>query len=55
MGKPARKQINRLQLRREVIRVLSSDNLARVAGGYPCGDTDTGPCPMSVRPTTKGE
>ena len=35
MGKHERekKQVNRLQLRREAIRVLASDSLARVAGG----------------------
>jgi hypothetical protein len=46
MGKRerAKKQIKRLELRREVIRVLSSDNLSRVAGGAgtQCADTDNG-------------
>jgi hypothetical protein len=60
MGKDerAKKQIKRLQLRREVIRVLASDNLAQVAGGRACEDTgggpceDTGsPCATSLRPT----
>jgi hypothetical protein len=52
MGKHerAKKQVKRLQLRREIIRVLGGDSLARVAGGYPCCDSgcDTG---VSVKPT----
>jgi len=48
----AKKQVKRLQLRREVIRVLASDSLARVVGGFGCDPTG-GPCPMSVRPTSE--
>jgi len=52
----AKKQVNRLQLRREVIRVLASGTLAQVVGGLPCEDTggceDSGiPCATSLRPT----
>ena len=54
MGKyeRAKKQVKRLQLRREVIRVLASDSLAWVAGGIGirCEDTE-GTCPMSLKPT----
>ena len=40
MGKRERatKQVNRLQLRREVIRVLAGDSLAQVRGGAKTGD-----------------
>jgi hypothetical protein len=31
------KQVKRLQLRREVIRVLAGDSLAQVRGGWPTG------------------
>jgi hypothetical protein len=50
MGKRerAKKQVKRLQLRREVIRVLGGDSLARVAGGYPCSDSG---CGETIRPT----
>lgn len=57
MGKrgQAKKQVNRLQLRREAIRVLASDTLVRVVGGVGgggwCGDTDGNGCGMTVRPT----
>jgi len=54
MGKrEAKKQVNRLQLRREVIRVLSSDNLAKVVGGWGrnCEETDGNGCGQTVRPT----
>ena len=56
MGKHERekKQVQRLQLRREVIRVLASDSLAQVAGGVGCDPTG-GPCGTSVRPTRTGE
>jgi hypothetical protein len=33
MGKRTKKEVKRLQLRREVIRVLGKDSLARVGGG----------------------
>ena len=57
MGKRerAQKKINRLQLRREVIRVLASNNLAQVYGGRMgegwCGETDGSGCMPSVKPT----
>ncbi len=36
MGKrePAKKDVKRLQLRREVIRILAGDSLAQVRGGW---------------------
>jgi len=49
MGNRAKKNVNRLQLRREVVRVLSSDELADVQGGLgqvclpvTCGCSRTG-------------
>jgi hypothetical protein len=55
MGKKERekKQVKRLALRREVLRVLSTDTLGRVAGGFGvrCEDTDGNGCSQSVRPT----
>ena len=42
-----RKDVRRLQLRREVIRVLASDSLARVQGGWGSSDGSEGsrsPC-----------
>ena len=54
MGKHdrARKQVNRLQLRREVLRVLTGDNLAEVHGGVGCDATITEGCRPTWRPTT---
>jgi hypothetical protein len=57
MGKreQTRKQVNRLQLRREVIRVLTGDRLAQVHGGIAidadCGLSLTEGCRPSIRPT----
>lgn len=51
----AKKQVSRLQLRREVIRVLSREDLARAAGGAKtgewCGDSDTYTCTKSTWPS----
>jgi len=41
-GQRAKKDIKRLQLRREVIRVLASDSLAKVHGGWGTSDTEGG-------------
>jgi hypothetical protein len=44
-----KKQLKRLQLRREVIRVLADDSLSRVAGGIVCGgDPPTAHCSPCV-------
>jgi len=55
MGKKERekKQVKRLALRREVLHILSTDTLGRVAGGFGvrCEDTDGNGCSQSVRPT----
>jgi hypothetical protein len=57
MGKHDRaaKEVKRLQLRREVIRVLSREDLARAAGGAKtgewCGDTETYTCTKSTWPS----
>lgn len=39
-GQRAQKEIKRLQLRREVIRVLASDALAKVHGGWGGSDSE---------------
>ena len=58
MGKHdrTRKDVNRLQLRREVIRVLTGENLGRVVGGMEPGEgTITGTCwPSKPRTVTTG-
>jgi len=59
MGKreQTKKAIKRLELRREVIRVLSSETLAQVRGGrgsvceISCDDTGGSGCMPSIRPT----
>jgi hypothetical protein len=45
MGKRDRekKAVRRLQLRREVIRILADDTLARVGGGLNCTGSKEGP------------